>query len=109
MNENHPSLKLSWTKSEQINGTHKAVFLPIKRPFENLISIDSKERIQEQDDSLSLETASFKRKIRKPLKFQNEWKFQECGPNLKTSKQADMKLHERLFEQANQANEMDSQ
>jgi hypothetical protein len=62
-------------KSEGIS-MHTGTMLLHKRPYLNYqeIHLNSSQRMNEQEDILTLETASFKRKIRKPLKFENNWK-----------------------------------
>jgi hypothetical protein len=62
----------------------------------------SGQRIKEDAEIVSLETASFKRKIRKPLKFGNYWAMEVSHQQgLNTSKHPQTNQHERLFDYKN--------
>lgn len=62
-------------RSEGVTPQNATILLH-KRPYMHYkdIQLNSSQRHNEQEDILTLETASFKRKIRKPLKFENTWK-----------------------------------
>lgn len=62
-------------KSEQIPIPNATVLLH-KRPYQhNLVRLETNSfgMKNENNDNVTLETASFKRKIRKPLKFESHW------------------------------------